>query len=79
MRRVSLAVFASVTTLAAGPALAQAPQVEVTVLAAPPVAGAALLALDALGTAGQVEADLRASLDRRSPAPIPAAALRSQA
>src|ERR1700710_2163551 len=28
MRRVSLAVFASVTTLAAGPALAQAPQVE---------------------------------------------------
>jgi len=28
MRRVSLAVFTSVTTLAAGPALAQAPQVE---------------------------------------------------
>ena len=28
MRRVSLAVFASVTTLAAGPTLAQAPQVE---------------------------------------------------
>lgn len=52
-------------------ALAQSPQVEVTVLDAPPVAGAALMALDALGTAPRVEPTLRAALATRTPAATP--------
>ncbi|MEU7903248.1 BadF/BadG/BcrA/BcrD ATPase family protein [Actinoplanes sp. NPDC049118] len=41
---------------------AQAPLVEVSVLETPPAVGAALLALDALGTAGDAQARLRAAL-----------------
>jgi len=48
-------------------ALAQAPQVKISVLATPPVVGAALLALDDLGTAGRAEADLRAALIAAEP------------
>jgi N-acetylglucosamine kinase-like BadF-type ATPase len=48
---------------------AYAPQVEVTVSADAPVAGAALLALDHLGTASTAEPVLRAIL-RREPDPI---------
>jgi N-acetylglucosamine kinase-like BadF-type ATPase len=44
-------------------ARAQAPQVEIRLVTAPPVVGAALLALDALGAAS-VEPVLRARLDR---------------
>ena len=48
-------------------ALAQAPQVRISVLDAPPAVGAALLALDELGTAGRAEADLRAALTATEP------------
>ena len=40
-------------------AVAQAPQVRVSVLDTPPAVGAALLALDALGTAGRAETAVR--------------------
>jgi N-acetylglucosamine kinase-like BadF-type ATPase len=49
-------------------ALAQAPQARISVLDTPPVVGAALLALDDLGTAGQAEAGLRAALAASEPA-----------
>ena len=49
-------------------ARAQAPYVEITVLEAPPVAGAALLALDALGLAAAAETTLRAQIKTRNPA-----------
>ncbi|MET0423436.1 MAG: BadF/BadG/BcrA/BcrD ATPase family protein [Actinoplanes sp.] len=51
-------------------ARAQAPLVEVTVLAAPPVAGAALLALDTLAAGlitAEAEQSLRAALSNRAP------------
>ena len=48
-------------------ALAQAPAVEVTVLDAPPVTGAALRALDELGTSPAAEPLLRAAIAARSP------------
>lgn len=48
-------------------ALAQAPQARVSVLDTPPAVGAALLALDDLGTAGRAEADLRAALATAEP------------
>jgi N-acetylglucosamine kinase-like BadF-type ATPase len=54
-------------------ALAQAPQVTVGVVDAPPVVGAALLAVDALGTAGTAEPRLRAAMNR-TPRPAGAAA-----
>jgi N-acetylglucosamine kinase-like BadF-type ATPase len=50
---------------------AYAPQVEVTVLADAPVVGAALLALDTLGTAATAEPALRDAM-RREPDPVPA-------
>jgi N-acetylglucosamine kinase-like BadF-type ATPase len=46
-------------------ARAQAPYVTISVVTAAPVVGAALLALDALGTAARAEPTLRAALDRR--------------
>jgi N-acetylglucosamine kinase-like BadF-type ATPase len=46
---------------------ALAPHVEVTVLEAPPVAGAALLALDALGLSAAAESTLRAEIAARPP------------
>ena len=49
-------------------ARAQAPQVEVGVLDAPPVVGAALLAVDALGTTADAEPRLRSAMTR-TPAP----------
>jgi len=52
--------------IAAG-ARALAPQVETMVLAAPPVAGAALLALDALDAPATAEPALRAAIARRLP------------
>ncbi|MGX6603642.1 N-acetylglucosamine kinase [Micromonosporaceae bacterium Da 78-11] len=52
-------------------AVAQSPQVQVTVLDTPPVAGAALLALDALATSAQAEPVLRAALNSRTPSPTP--------
>jgi N-acetylglucosamine kinase-like BadF-type ATPase len=52
-------------------ARAQAPRVEISVLNHPPVVGAALLALDTLGTAGVAESDLRAAMNRT---PTPALA-----
>jgi N-acetylglucosamine kinase-like BadF-type ATPase len=58
-------------------ALTQAPQVEVTVLDAPPVVGAALLALDALGTSRRTESTLRAALAGRTPAPSLSTSTRS--
>jgi N-acetylglucosamine kinase-like BadF-type ATPase len=48
-------------------ARAQAPQARVSVLDTPPAVGAALLALDDLGTAGRAEADLRAALAAAEP------------
>lgn len=48
-------------------ARAQAPRVRLSVLETPPVVGAALLALDALGAAGQAEATLRALLPTAEP------------
>ena len=48
-------------------ALAQAPLVRISVLNTPPAVGAALLALDDLGTAGRAEADLRAALAAAEP------------
>jgi len=48
-------------------ALALSPHVEVTVLNAPPVAGAALLALDALGLSAAAEPTLRAEIAARPP------------
>jgi len=50
-------------------ARAQAPLVDITVLATPPVAGAALLALDALGTAPTAEPTLRDAIAGRRPVP----------
>jgi len=50
-------------------ALTLSPYVEVTVLDAPPVAGAALLAMDALGLSAAAESTLRAQIATRSPAP----------
>jgi N-acetylglucosamine kinase-like BadF-type ATPase len=49
-------------------ARAQAPMVEISVLTTPPVAGAALLALDALGTSPTAEPTLRAALTHHHPA-----------
>jgi N-acetylglucosamine kinase-like BadF-type ATPase len=54
-------------------ARAQAPQVEISVVTAAPVVGAALLALDALGAAA-AEPVLRAALDRTPIAAMPASA-----
>jgi N-acetylglucosamine kinase-like BadF-type ATPase len=51
-------------------ARAQSPQVEISVVNAPPVVGAALLALDELGTAGTAEATIRAAMTR-TPATAP--------
>jgi N-acetylglucosamine kinase-like BadF-type ATPase len=48
-------------------ALAQAPGVQVTVLDTPPVAGAALLALDALSASRTAEPVLRAAIARSAP------------
>ncbi|RSM63781.1 ATPase [Actinoplanes sp. ATCC 53533] len=48
-------------------ALTQAPQARISVLDTPPVVGAALLALDDLGTAGRAEAGLRAALAATEP------------
>ena len=48
----------------------QAPQVEITVLSAPPVAGAALLALDTLDTPATAEPTLRAAIEKRLPSPF---------
>ncbi|HEX5204618.1 N-acetylglucosamine kinase [Paractinoplanes rhizophilus] len=48
-------------------ARAQAPLVEITVLESPPVVGAALLALDALGLATAAEPTLRAEIAARRP------------
>ncbi len=48
-------------------ARAQAPAVTVSVLSAPPVVGAALLALDVLGTADRAEAATREALAARTP------------
>jgi len=53
----------------------QATAVEVTVLDAPPVAGAALLALDELGTSPAAEPTLRAAIAARDP--LPRAALKA--
>jgi N-acetylglucosamine kinase-like BadF-type ATPase len=50
--------------------LAYSPLVDVTVLTDPPVVGAALLALDALGTAAAAEPTLRAAL-ARTPDTVP--------
>ncbi|GIE57080.1 hypothetical protein Aoc01nite_24820 [Actinoplanes octamycinicus] len=50
-------------------AQAQAPLVEVTVLSTPPVAGAALLALDALGALPPAEHALRQAVTRHQPRP----------
>ena len=58
-------------------AQAQAPHVETTVLDTPPVTGAALLALDALGTSRTAEPVLRAAIAARSPLP-PSALTASQ-
>jgi N-acetylglucosamine kinase-like BadF-type ATPase len=52
-------------------ARAQAPQVEISVLNAPPVVGAALLAIDALGTTAAAESRLRTAMDR-TPTEAPA-------
>ena len=52
-------------------ARAQAPRVEVTVLSTPPVAGAALLALDALGLASTAEPVLRTEILTRRPTLAP--------
>ena len=49
-------------------ALALSPYVRVSVLESPPVAGAALLALDALGLAAAAESTLRAEIAARPPA-----------
>jgi N-acetylglucosamine kinase-like BadF-type ATPase len=49
---------------------AQAPHADISVLDAPPVEGAALLALDAVGTAGRAEPRLRAAMTR-TPSPAP--------
>jgi len=55
-------------------ARAQAPQVQISVLSAPPAVGAALLAVDALGTAAEAEPRLRAAMTRTpTPAPQPTA------
>jgi N-acetylglucosamine kinase-like BadF-type ATPase len=51
-------------------ARAQAPRVEISVLDAPPVVGAALLAMDSLGTAAGAEPRLRAAMTR-TPTPVP--------
>jgi N-acetylglucosamine kinase-like BadF-type ATPase len=51
-------------------ARAQAPQVEISVLDAPPVVGAGLLAIDTLGTAAQAESRLRTAMNR-TPTPAP--------
>ncbi|WP_250031464.1 N-acetylglucosamine kinase [Paractinoplanes maris] len=48
-------------------ALGQAPKVEITVPDIPPVVGAALLAVDALGQSAEAEARLRAALDNAEP------------
>jgi N-acetylglucosamine kinase-like BadF-type ATPase len=56
------------TQIVAG-ARAQAPQVTISVLNAPPVVGAALLALDELGTAAAAEAAVREDLASRTPTP----------
>jgi len=48
-------------------ALALAPRVRISVLESPPVAGAALLALDALGLSGTAEPTLRAGIAARPP------------
>jgi N-acetylglucosamine kinase-like BadF-type ATPase len=59
-------------------AKAQAPQVEITVLSTPPAVGAALLALDTLGTASRAEETLRAAMTAAEPtAAEPAAASRA--
>ncbi|GIM93469.1 N-acetylglucosamine kinase [Paractinoplanes toevensis] len=49
----------------------QAPLVEVSVLSTPPVTGAALLALDAMGRAPVAEPTLRTALANRTPTPAP--------
>jgi N-acetylglucosamine kinase-like BadF-type ATPase len=49
----------------------QAAQVEITVLDAPPVVGAALLALDSLAAPASAEPTLRAAVARSHPLPIP--------
>jgi N-acetylglucosamine kinase-like BadF-type ATPase len=54
-------------------ARAQAPYVQISVVTAAPVVGAALLALDALGSA-EAEPALRAALDRTAVTAVPASA-----
>jgi hypothetical protein len=49
--------------------------VTISVVTAAPVVGAALLALDALGTAAAAEPALRATLDRAPPTLVPPAAV----
>jgi N-acetylglucosamine kinase-like BadF-type ATPase len=56
---------------------AYAPLAEVTVLVDAPVAGAALLALDALGTVGGAEAAVRAALHREPDPVLPTESVRS--
>ena len=53
-------------------ARAQAPLVEITILDTPPVAGAALLALDALGAPAEAEPALRAAVALTHPLPAQA-------
>ncbi|BCJ47129.1 hypothetical protein GCM10010168_83500 [Actinoplanes ianthinogenes] len=53
-------------------AKAQAPLVETTVLSTPPVAGAALLALDALNAPPAAEQSLRTAVANHPPSPFPA-------
>jgi hypothetical protein len=56
-------------------ALAQAPEVRISVLHTPPALAAALLALDALGATGQAGAKLRTILTTAQPGtPLSAAA-----
>lgn len=56
-------------------ARAQAPYVQISVLESPPVAGAALLALDAFGLSANAEPTLRAAIAARRPAMVPPAYL----
>ena len=53
-------------------ALAQAPPVSVSVVSAPPVVGAALLALDLLGTASVAEPATREAMGARVPRAVAA-------
>ncbi|WIM99613.1 BadF/BadG/BcrA/BcrD ATPase family protein [Actinoplanes oblitus] len=50
----------------------QAPQVDITVLSTPPVAGAALLALDTLNAPPAAEQTLRTAVAQYPPSPFPA-------